>query len=408
MEISRKDKHRLQERLNLILSVNHTITLMALLLAVACFFFLNIKGVIPYALLGFALLNFLNTLLYKHHKNFILTYNLASVIAMTVAILVTLNSGGIQSPFIFVLAIIVFARYVTTKMYSRICLSVNLGLIILIFLHDISGLAVLQNTVPPASRSWFAFLSMASAVYLLGGVLGKNLLRAHHNLYRSRHEIQKRIEEKETLLKEVHHRVKNNLQTVSSLLSLQSRSVNDKKISNIIKSSQNRVVSMAMVHEMLYKREDALSKIEIKPYITELCNYLLRSVQSNTSNVELQLDVAEGQLSIDTVIPLGLIINEVLTNALKYGFKEAQEGKIYLSLHKQGLARYELCIGDDGVGYPQDVNPKNTQSLGLKLIYNLARQLKGTVTRDMEKKGTHYRIAFEEIVEGLNSVEKRH
>lgn len=407
MKIPRKDKYRLQDKLTLIRKVNYSTTLLALLFGLVCLFLLNIKGVIPYTFFAFVFLNSANTLLYKYHKNLILTYNLTSVIAMAVATLVTLSSGGIQSPFIFVLAVIVFAGYVSTKVHGQFYLVINLSLLTLLFLYDVSDLSLLTNTVPLASRSWFAFLSMASAVYLLGGVLGKNLLRAHHNLYRSRHEIQKRIEEKETLLKEVHHRVKNNLQTVSSLLSLQSRSVNDKKISNIIKSSQNRVVSMAMVHEMLYKREDALSKIEIKPYITELCDYLLRSVGGNTANIKLHLDVTEGQLSIDTVIPLGLIINEVLTNALKYGFEEEQEGEIYLSLHKQGLARYELCVGDNGTGYPEIIDPKNVPSLGLKLIYNLARQLKGTVTRDMEKKGTHYRIIFEEIVEGFNSVEKQ-
>ncbi len=408
MKISRKDKYRLQDKLTLIRKVNCTTTLLAFIFGIVCLFLLNIKGIIPYTFFAFVLLNIANTLLHKYHKNLILTYNLTSIIAMAAATLVTFSSGGIQSPFIFVLAVIVFAGYASTKVHGQFYLVINLALLTLLFLHDLSGLALLENSVPLTARSWFAFLSIASAVYLLGGVLGKNLLRAHHNLYRSRHEIQKRIEEKETLLKEVHHRVKNNLQTVSSLLSLQSRSVNDQKISNIIKSSQNRVVSMAMVHEMLYKREDALSKIDIKPYITELCDYLLRSVGKNTANIKLHLDIAEAQLSIDTVIPLGLIINEVLTNALKYGFPEDQKGEIYLSLHKQGLARYQLHIGDNGTGYPETIDPKSARSLGLKLIYNLARQLKGTVTRDMEKKGTHYRIAFEEIVEGFNSAEKQH
>ena len=290
----------------------------------------------------------------------------------------------------------VFAGYASARVYGQLYLVINLSIFTLLFLYDISDFEPFANTVPETSRSWFAFLSVIFAVYLLGGVLGKNLLRAHHNLYRSRYEIQKRIEEKEILLKEVHHRVKNNLQTVSSLLSLQSRSVNNTKISNIIKSSQNRVVSMAMVHEMLYKREDYLSKIDLKPYISELCDYLVRSVGENRK-VSVHLDIAEGQLSIDTIIPLGLIINEVITNALKYGIEAGQEGNVHIALRRLSHEQYEMYVGDNGVGYPETVNPNTSQSLGLKLIYNLARQLRGTVSRDMEKKGTHYRIVFEEI-----------
>ncbi|MEM9869181.1 MAG: sensor histidine kinase, partial [Bacteroidota bacterium] len=262
-----------------------------------------------------------------------------------------------------------------------------------------------ENTVPEASKSWFAFLSTIFAVYLLGGVFGKNLLRAHNRLYNSRNEIQERIKEKETLLKEVHHRVKNNLQTVSSLLSLQSRAIADEKIGTIIKSSQNRVVSMAMVHEMLYKRDDYLSKIELKPYVQELCEYLVRSVKGNTNNVKLNLEIDDNKLSIDTVIPLGLIINETITNALKYGIKEDQPGELTIALQKVSDNRYVMHIGDNGIGYSDEINPKTSKSLGLKLIYNLARQLRGSISRETNKKGTHYRMEFQEIVEDFNAIE---
>ncbi len=303
------------------------------------------------------------------------------------------------------MAIVVFAGYVTTKIYGRIYLVVNLIVVALIFLYDLSDFKLSENTVPLESRNWFAFLSVMFAVYLLGGVFGKNLLRAHHKLYKSRREVQQRIEEKETLLKEVHHRVKNNLQTVSSLLSLQSRAVADDKISSIIKSSQNRVVSMAMVHEMLYKRDDYLSKIEFKPYVKELSEYLVRSVRGNSNDVVVNIDMADTKLSIDTVIPLGLIINETITNALKYGIREDQPGELSISLKKISDNRFELLIGDDGIGYPEEIGPKTSKSLGLKLIYNLARQLRGTISRDPNKKGTHYRLEFEEIIEDFTAIE---
>lgn len=400
-----KDKQLLQDKTDLILKVNYSSSLFAFILGLICLFFLDINGIIPYACFGYAILNLVNTLLYKQHKNLILTYNITSIISMVGATVVTIYSGGIQSPFIFVLAIVVFAGYVTTKVFGQLYLIVNLAVLVILFLYDIGDFQISENTVPLESRSWFAFLSAVFAVYLLGGVFGKNLLRAHHKLYKSRNEIQERIEEKEILLKEVHHRVKNNLQTVSSLLSLQSRAIADEKISNIIKSSQNRVVSMAMVHEMLYKRDDYLSKIELKPYVKELCDYLVRSVKGNTNNVKVDLDIDDNKLSIDTVIPLGLIINETITNALKYGIAEGHGGEIHVSLHKLPNNRYEMYLGDNGIGYSEDINPRTSNSLGLKLIYNLARQLRGTISRDYEKKGTYYRIEFEEVIEEFNSVD---
>ena len=218
-------------------------------------------------------------------------------------------------------------------------------------------------------------------------------------------ELHKKLHEKEFFLKEVHHRVKNNLQTVSSLLSLQSRSIADKKIKGIIRSSQHRVVSMSMVHEMLYKRDDYTSKIEFKPYVEELCEYLIRSVKGNNHNIATKLNIGDYKLSIDTVIPLGLIINETITNALKYGIPGETEGEIEINLSKKGVNTYEMYLGDNGIGYPEEVSPKTSKSLGLKLIHNLSRQLRGTIFRDMEKKGTYYQITFEEIIDGINTLD---
>jgi len=230
-------------------------------------------------------------------------------------------------------------------------------------------------------------------------------LRKHHSVKKVNSNLEAKLQEKETLLKEVHHRVKNNLQTVSSLLSLQSRAVADAKIEGIIKSSQHRVVSMSMVHEMLYKRDDYTSKIELGPYVSELCEYLIRSVKGNESNIETDLDIGDYKLSVDTVIPLGLIINETVTNALKYGIPDENKGTIKIHLNKKGANTYEMYLGDNGIGFPEDVSPQTTNSLGLKLIHNLARQLRGSIVRDHQAKGTYYQINFEEVVEEFNSVD---
>ena len=205
-----------------------------------------------------------------------------------------------------------------------------------------------------------------------------------------------KLHEKETLLKEVHHRVKNNLQTVCSLLNMQSRGTDDEQMKNLIKSSQNRVMAMAMVHEMLYLRDD-LTTIDYKPYVFKLTEYLVKSVKGPDSQVKLAIDIPDIELGIDTAIPLGLLINETITNSLKYGIVDDAEGEIHIELKKEAEDEYVLAIGDNGIGISEAVDPKTTKSLGLKLIHNLARQLKGSITRDWSRKGTNYIVKFKDI-----------
>ncbi|WP_411031483.1 sensor histidine kinase [Spongiimicrobium sp. 3-5] len=398
-----QNQERLKNKTRLILKVNYFTSVFTLIFATVCFYLLEMQHIIPYLLLGFGILNLANTFLFHYHKNLTLTYNISSIMAIVGTTLVTMYSGGINSPFIFVLAIVVFAGYSTTRIYGKLYLNLCLLLIVLIYSQSLTNFNFTTNLVPAESQDLFSFLSIMFSVYLLGGVFGKNLLRAHHNLYRSKNEIEQRIKEKETLLREVHHRVKNNLQTVSSLLSLQSRSIKDEKVKNLIKSSQNRVISMAMVHEMLYMRDD-LTKIEYKSYVQELTEYLVRSVKGVKNNINLNIDIPDIKLGIDTAIPLGLLINEAITNALKYGIKDDAAGEIHIALKKEDTQEYVLSIGDNGVGFPEAINFKNTKSLGLKLIHNLARQLKGSITRDGSKKGTNYIVKFQDVGQQFQSV----
>ncbi len=390
------DQDRWRDSIRLTLRVSYFASLFALLFGAACLVFLDITEVVPYVFIGFGLVNLLNTLLHRYHNNLVLTYNLISILGLASSIVITLYTGGISSPFIFVLAIVVFAGYISTRRYGKVYLYISILTIFLIYLQGISTFSLGRNVVPESSRQLFSFLSILFSVYLLGGVLGKNLLRAHHNLYKTKAELEEQINEKETLLKEVHHRVKNNLQTVSSLLSLQARSIKDEAVRNLIKSSQNRVISMAMVHEMLYMRDD-ISKIEYKSYVQDLGEYLVRSVKGTKNNVKLTIDIPDIELGIDTAIPLGLLINEAVTNALKYGIKDDEIGEIYIALRRENEKEYVLSIGDDGVGFPEQVNFRNTKSLGLKLIQNLTRQLKGSIIRDCSKKGTNYVVKFKEV-----------
>ena len=398
-----KDEYRLKDKVRLTLRVNYFSSIFAIVLGFICLYVLNINEILPHAFFAFGTINLLNTFAYGSHKNITLTYISTSLVGLICATIITLYSGGINSPFIFVLALIVFTGYVTTRLYGKIHLYINILIICLLYIESLPAYSLAENVVPQASRNLFSFLSIIFSVYLLGGVLGKNLLKAHHNLYKSRNEIEKRIKEKETLLREVHHRVKNNLQTVSSLLSLQSRSLKDPKMKNIIKSSQNRVISMAIVHEMLYMRQD-LTKIEYKSYVQELSEYLIRSLKGTENKVKLNIDIPDIKLGIDTAIPLGLLINETITNALKYGIVGDKEGEISIAMKQGNNNEYILNIGDNGVGFPDTVDYKTSQSLGLKLMHNLARQLRGDINRDRTKKGTNYTVKFSEVGKQFHSI----
>lgn len=396
------NQERYNDKIKLVQRVNYFSSALALIFSLVCFFVLNIKEIIPYTFISFGVLNLINTILYNSHKTLTITYNITSALALISTLVITLFSGGINSPFIFIMALIVFAGYVTTRNYGQVYLNIIFFLIILVYSQSLSEFSFTRNVVPVESQDLFSLCSVLFAVYLLGHVFGKNLLRTHHALYKSKTELQKRVNEKETLLREVHHRVKNNLQTVSSLLSLQSRSIENDKMKSIIKSSQNRVISMAMVHEMLYMRDD-LSKIEYRSYVQELSEYLIRSLKGSENNVKLSIDIPDVKLGIDTAIPLGLLINEAITNALKYGIIDDNKGEISIALKENGERAYTLNIGDNGAGFSEDINPKTTKSLGLKLIHNLARQLKGTIEKDNTKKGTHYIVNFSELSQEFDS-----
>lgn len=153
---------------------------------------------------------------------------------------------------------------------------------------------------------------------------------------------------------------------------------------------------MGIVHEMLYKSDD-LNRIDYGAYIRELVNVLIMSMKGDKSKIALVTEVKNIFLNIDTSIPLGLMVNEIITNSLKYGFSDSEEGTITVMMNKLSTFTYELKIGDNGSGIPSHVNFRNTKSLGLKLIHKLALQLHGNIEMDNSKIGTNYIITFQEI-----------
>ena len=397
MKKKRKHLRRLRDTTRLFLSSGVAMAAGSLVLAIFSWI-TGISPPLPQVLLGFAVVAGLNAWLLKWHENLNLAYLVAAVSSLVAILWVSLYSGGLSSPFVFFLGLLILAGYIKRPLFGHLSLVASLLAVAFLLAQGQMGIFPAHNAVPEDVQPLFSFACLALFLILLGGVFGRSLLSDLRSLYHREESLERQLEEKEMLLKEVHHRVKNNLQTVSSLLRMQGRSIEDAQTLSQIRSSQNRVVCMAMVHEMLYRRED-LSCIEYSSYVQQLGDYLVKSLKGTESNIKLNIDIPEMELGIDTAIPLGLLINEAVTNALKYGFEGRDEGEISISLEKEDQHEYVLRIGDNGVGYPETMDYQASKSLGLKLIHNLSRQLKGSVIRDLSKRGTNYIIRFQEVTQ---------
>ncbi len=203
--------------------------------------------------------------------------------------------------------------------------------------------------------------------------------------------LRKLLNEKEVLLKEVHHRVKNNLQVISSILNLQSSYVKDQMTLDILRESQNRIKAMSFIHESLYRSDD-FSFVNFSSYINSLSSNLVQTYIIKHANINLELDLGDVNLSLDQAIPCGLIINELVSNSIKYAFPFNRSGKIRIELIKQGN-KINLKVSDNGVGLPDNLDVENTDTLGLQLVYILVSQLDGDI-KVINKKGTTFLFNF--------------
>jgi two-component sensor histidine kinase/predicted negative regulator of RcsB-dependent stress response len=201
-----------------------------------------------------------------------------------------------------------------------------------------------------------------------------------YRLYGLNGKLKKALNEKNILLQEIHHRVKNNLQVISSLLGLQSRYVHDEGVLDAIKSGRGRVQSMSLLHQNLY-REENLKGVRMKDYFTNLTQNLFDTYNIDEDNITFSTDIDDLELDIDTVVPLGLIANELITNALKHAFKEGEAGNIHVALKEFGN-RLHLTVSDNGKGLPEGVLPISGGSLGSKLINSFAEKLDAEVVVD--------------------------
>ena len=223
-------------------------------------------------------------------------------------------------------------------------------------------------------------------------------LYTHIEMALYRHSTDKRIQtllrEKEILLRENHHRVKNNLQFILSLLNLQANSIQDAHILNLLQQNKNRITCIAIIHEMLCQ-SNTLSHLNAPHYITQLAQFILNLYASRSESIALELALDEVTLDIDMAICLGLIVHELLTNTMKYAFPDQDDGLVQIQLFSRHYGHFSLAVRDNGIGFPSNIDFQNTPSLGLQLVNLLTKQLRGIITLDTTS-GTSFTMTFPE------------
>jgi two-component sensor histidine kinase len=209
-------------------------------------------------------------------------------------------------------------------------------------------------------------------------------------------ELTKQKEERELLLKEIHHRVKNNLQIINSLINLQAGQIKDPESLKVFEECKNRIKSMAIIHTRFYESKD-FSKIDLADYVKHLVKDLIHTYNVN-KKIELVCNINSIQMGIDTVIPVGLILNEIISNSLKYAFTRAESGIIEIGLVRNlDTGEFEMTVGDNGYGFDKHkFEYSDNNSLGFELIKILSEQLNGTVEL-LNREGTYYKVVFTEI-----------
>jgi len=203
--------------------------------------------------------------------------------------------------------------------------------------------------------------------------------------------VEKQKEEKEIMMKEIHHRVKNNMQIVKSLLGLQAGKIDDEKIVAMFEECQSRITAMATIHENMYKSDEFI-RIDTREYIQTLVEQIAFSYKLG-GKIELKLNIPPIKFSSKTLIPLGLIINEIMTNAFKYAFTDRESGEVTLEVQEINNKEYQMIIGDNGIGMPMDFVHEESNSLGTELVHIFTEQLEGTIER-IKQAGTMFKITF--------------
>jgi two-component sensor histidine kinase len=266
--------------------------------------------------------------------------------------------------------------------------------------------ALREEVITQAGRVRNLLLLGTGLLLLLAGLLyNRNRVKQRYNtllvdknteIEAQKETIQQSLEEKETLLREIHHRVKNNLQIISSLLDIQSANIDDERLLSSMREGQSRVQAMSLIHQNLYQSKQ-ISNIDIEKYLEELVAYLATMFAGADQSVKVKIDAEDITFDIDTAIPLGLIVNELVSNAYKHAFAAQTAGQITIDIRKQhGNDDYELRVKDDGKGLPEGFEQQKHKSLGLKLVKILSRQLRGNLSMKSEP-GAAFTVKFKDL-----------
>lgn len=234
---------------------------------------------------------------------------------------------------------------------------------------------------------------LASPIVISGKQVGTyGIYRDITERKRTEEQIKTSLKEKEILLQEIHHRVKNNMQVISSLLRLQAANIEGYDMEEMFQECQNRIRSMALIHDKLYKSKN-FSQINFAEYIQSLTLHLFQTYNIKPNTIELKTELSYVLLDLNRAIPCGLIINEIVSNSLKHAFPNNEKGKIWISLHVLKKEKLSIQVMDDGIGLPKDLDFRNPSTLGLQLVNDLVRQISGSIKID-GRKGTRVNISF--------------
>lgn len=384
-------KNKFGRTTTLTLKVLYTLSISTFLFSIFCYFQLNITGVIFKSLLVYSVLNSINIAIFYLHFNIINTYIVASSFGYITLLFICYFSGGINSPAISFLVLLIFFGYLIKKIYGNIWLLLVLTTVLVFYVINIISFETF-NEINLQNEAEFNLLFLLFLILLLGGVFGRMMNKTNNDIKKAKLEIVKRNDEKSVMLKEIHHRVKNNLQVVNSLLRIQSRNISDTSVIDVFKSAQSRVVAMARLHENIYHTKD-LKNIDIEHHFKLLITDLIKSNNIN-KDISLSLNIAQMDMSIDTLLPISLIINELVSNSLKHAYKDVDKGVISVKLVAINEQQCKLIVSDNGNASNKDILSNEVSSTGVTLIKTLTRQLKGSITAMSIPQGTCFEIIF--------------
>jgi len=300
------------------------------------------------------------------------------------------TQGALNSPWTLYLPFPLLI-WVAVRFGSRLTLSACLLVSVIAIWDSSRGAGPFTNLVPAANvlnLQLLLLLSLSSVIILATALEERK--RAEELATSS-------LADKEILLKEIHHRVKNNLQVISGLLDLQSQHIGDIAERSVYKESQNRIITMALIHEELYQSQD-LARVQYVVYLENLVQNLSVSYGVDRTRIHMRVEADKEGLIVDTAIPCSLIVNELLSNSLRHAFPGDRGGNILVAFRSLREGEYELEVADDGIGLPQGMNVRKVDSLGMKLVTVLVEQLGGELDVDSSE-GTRFIIRFKEYRE---------